>query len=159
MAMLSLEAKLLVLSFVWDGMFLLQRVLVGKRRCSDHWFVQYGAMAGYYLPAPLALSAASALYYSTSHINESFPKHVGGVLSMFCYTIFASSIRGMAFTNMRSYSLRDRPGDRYSFLRWLVLFVFVLWEWARISWLVLLAFCFKSHHTRIHLGLPDQSSC
>jgi hypothetical protein len=45
----------------------------------------------------------------------------------------------MAFTNMRVYSLRDRPGDRYSFLRWLVLFVFVLWEWARISWLVPLA--------------------
>jgi hypothetical protein len=69
---LNLEAKLMALLWVWVGLYRLQRVLVGKRRCSGHWLVQYGAMAAYYLPAPLAFYAASAVC-STSHVDESTP--------------------------------------------------------------------------------------
>jgi hypothetical protein len=68
----SLETKLMALSLALGGLYLLQRVLVGKRRCSGHWLVQYGAMAAYYLPAPLAFYAASAVC-STSHVDESTP--------------------------------------------------------------------------------------
>ncbi|CAD6255163.1 unnamed protein product [Miscanthus lutarioriparius] len=66
MVTLSLETKLMALSLVWVGLYRLQRVLVGKRRSSGHWLVQYGAMVAYYLPAPLAFYAANAVC-STSH--------------------------------------------------------------------------------------------
>ena len=77
---LSLEAKLMALSLVWVGLYRLQRVLVGKRRRSGHWLVQYGAMAAYYIPTPLAFYAASALCYSTSHVSESTPMLLFGIL-------------------------------------------------------------------------------
>jgi len=57
-ATLSLETKLMALSLALDGLYLLQRVLVGRRRRSGHWLVQYGAMAAYYLPVPLVFYAA-----------------------------------------------------------------------------------------------------
>jgi len=57
-ATLSLETNLMALSLALGGLYLLQRVLVGRRRRSGHWLVQYGAMAAYYLPVPLVFYAA-----------------------------------------------------------------------------------------------------
>jgi len=131
-ATLSLKTKLMALSLALGGLYLVQRVLVGKRRRSGHWLVQYGAMAAYYIPTPLAFYAASALCYSTSHVSESTPMLLFGILFMMWITIAVSS-SGVIFTNMRAYSLRDRPGDCYSFLKWLVSIFFVEWGWARIS--------------------------
>ena len=79
-AMMSLEAKLFALSLLWVNLYQLQPYLVAKRRCSGHWLVQYGAMAAYYIPTPLAFYAASALCYSTSHVSESTPMLLFGIL-------------------------------------------------------------------------------
>jgi hypothetical protein len=131
-ATLSLETKfkLMALSLALGGLYLLQRVLVGKRRFSGHWLVQYGAMAAYYLPAPLAFYAASAVC-STSHVDESTPWLVFGVGRMFRFSV-PVRMGVPLVTNMRAYSLRDRPRDRYNFLMWLVFLGGVDWEWARI---------------------------
>ncbi|KAF8658877.1 hypothetical protein HU200_059376 [Digitaria exilis] len=46
---------------IWIVLRLLDCILGPKRRCLGHWFVQYGALAAYYLPTPLLLYAARAV--------------------------------------------------------------------------------------------------
>nr|CAB3471327.1 unnamed protein product [Digitaria exilis] len=46
---------------IWMVLRLLDWILGPSRRSSGHWFVQYGAMAAYYLPTPLLLYAAKAV--------------------------------------------------------------------------------------------------
>jgi len=128
-ATLSLETKLTALSLALGGLYLVQRVLVGKRRRSGHWLVQYGAMAAYYLPSPLTFYAAEAVY-STSHIDESTPFLVAGVLYLFELSI--SSVRCVLLvTNMRAYSVLDRPRDGYNYLMRLIFLGWVYLQWAR----------------------------
>ncbi|CAD6255115.1 unnamed protein product [Miscanthus lutarioriparius] len=119
----------MALSLALGGLYLVQRVLVGKRRRSGHWLVQYGAMAAYYLPAPLAFYAAKAVY-STSHIDESTPFLVAGVLLILSVTVREDVL--LLVTNMRAYSLHYHPRDGYNYLMWLVFLGWVYLEWARI---------------------------
>ncbi|CAD6255145.1 unnamed protein product [Miscanthus lutarioriparius] len=128
-ATLSLKTKLMALSLALGGLYLVQRVLVGKRRRSGHRLVQYGAMAAYYLPAPLAFYAAKAVY-STSHIDESTPFLVAGVLLILSVTVREDVL--LLVTNMRAYSLHYHPRDGYNYLMWLVFLGWVYLEWARI---------------------------
>jgi len=128
-ATLSLETKLMALSLALGGLYLVQRVLVGKRRRSGHWLVQYGAMAAYYLPSPLAFCAAQAVC-STSHIDESTPFLVAGILGMFELSILSDRDVPLV-TNMRAYSVLDRPRDGYNYLMRLIFLGWVYLQWAR----------------------------
>ncbi|KAG2619755.1 hypothetical protein PVAP13_3NG134800 [Panicum virgatum] len=129
-ATLSLETKLTALSLALGGLYLVQRVLVGKRRRSGHWLVQYGAMAAYYLPSPLAFCAAQAVC-STTHIDESTPFLVAGILGMFELSIRSDRDVPLV-TSMRAYSVLDRPRDGYNYLMRLVFlgWVFLQWAWS-----------------------------
>ncbi|XP_020198875.1 uncharacterized protein [Aegilops tauschii subsp. strangulata] len=137
-ATLSLETKLMALALALGGLYLLQRVLVGKRRRSGHWLVQYGAMAAYYLPVPLVFYATKAVS-STSHshhIHEDTPSLVVGVFYMFRLSLPSfQEVVAPLVTNMRAYSLHDRPQDGYNYLMWLLFLGWVDWgiilDWAR----------------------------
>jgi len=87
-------------------------VLAGKRRRSGHWLVQYGAMAAYYLPSPLTFYAAEAVY-STSHIDESTPFLVAGVLYLF--ELIISSIRCVLLVSCHQHEsiFSPRPSTRW----------------------------------------------
>jgi len=130
-ATLSLETKLMALSLALDGLYLLQRVLVGRRRRSGHWLVQYGAMAAYYLPVPLVFYAANAVYF-TSHTHEITNLLVAGVLYMF-QLIVPVQEDVLLVTNMRTYSLPYRPRGGYNYLIWPVFlgWVYLGWAWIR----------------------------
>jgi len=52
-ATLSLETKLMALSLALGVLYLLQRVLVGRRRRSGHWLVQYGVLYMFQLIVPV----------------------------------------------------------------------------------------------------------
>ncbi|KAL6880664.1 hypothetical protein ACP4OV_012229 [Aristida adscensionis] len=68
-AMPSLDTQLMVVTVVCQGLVLLQCILGPKRRHSRHWFVQYGAMAAYYLPFTLVVYAANTVRSSPSDTN------------------------------------------------------------------------------------------
>lgn len=129
-AMLSLETKMIATLFIWWFLQLLQLVLVAERRRSRHWFVQYGAMAAYYLPTSLVFYAANAVY-STSHINEYTPEIVVNLLMMLGFDVFFIRLK---LTTMAAYSLRD-GGERYytwRFLLWIFYLACLQWELGRI---------------------------
>jgi hypothetical protein len=88
-------------------------------------------MAAYYLPVPLAFYAAKAVC-STSRIDGYTASLVNCVLNMFLLIVPLVEGCPLLVTNMRAYSLHDRPRDGYNYLMWLVFLVWVDFEWAGI---------------------------
>ncbi|KAF8762273.1 hypothetical protein HU200_009660 [Digitaria exilis] len=120
----DLEIKVITAWLVWFILRHLQSFLGPMRRRSGHWFVQYGAMAAYYLPNLVVLYTANAVHSSDSDIKV--------ILGMGCILLLvAASARGTA--SMTTFTLGNGPLklESWRVLPWLLYFGWLLWG---ISW-------------------------
>jgi hypothetical protein len=62
----DLVAQVIAASVIWVILCQLQSFLGPRRSRSRHWFIQYGAMAAYYLPTLIAFYKANVVYSSSS---------------------------------------------------------------------------------------------
>jgi hypothetical protein len=136
---LSLDVETMLAAMLWTlfgVLYPLQYFLSPRRRRSRHWFVQYGAMAAYYLPPHAAFYAANAVYTSRHHnCIESTPDHTAKLaLVLLFLALFVSSRLGAGLVNMTAYSLRDGPRDGWRFVQWTICLTWVEWQWADSSW-------------------------
>nr|CAB3491028.1 unnamed protein product [Digitaria exilis] len=116
----DLEIKVITAWLVWFILRHLQSFLGPMRRRSGHWFVQYGAMAAYYLPNLVVLYTANAVHSSDSDIKV--------ILGMGCILLLvAASARGTA--SMTTFTLGNGPLklESWRVLPWLLYFGWLLW--------------------------------
>ncbi|KAL6592043.1 hypothetical protein ACP70R_049629 [Stipagrostis hirtigluma subsp. patula] len=110
--------KIFAMLYVWLVLYLLHQILGPRRRRSGHWFVQYGAMAAYYLRTPVAMYAAGTFYTSTCD-------NIVGI-SMLCFGMILSTIQLEVI--VKAYTLRDGPVPRLQPLLWLFYLVWLQWD-------------------------------
>ncbi|KAF8658880.1 hypothetical protein HU200_059379 [Digitaria exilis] len=102
---------------IWSVLRLLDWILGPKRRSSGHWFVQYGALAAYYLPTPLLFYAANAV----SSLPSLMQRFFCGLINLLLLSFSSSPLlQGV----MTAYTLRDAPLQRWRILPWLP---YILW--------------------------------
>lgn len=98
----DLDTQVTAMSAAWYVLYLLRYFLAPMRRYSEHWVVQYGAMAPHYLLLPLAV-------YAVNTVRSSSDSATSDVVQ-WCTAIFMNSCLLLMYGPVHSaYTLGDGP--------------------------------------------------